>query len=57
MKLKAIKSKKDYQTYLDWVDKQFDNKAKTNTAKDEDLKMILLLIKQHEDKHYPIPLS
>jgi len=56
MKLKPIKSKKGYQTYLDWVDKQFDNKVKVNSPEGENLQVVLLLIKQYEDEHYAIPI-
>lgn len=55
MKLKSIKSKKDYQIYLDWVDKQFDRKIKPASAEGEILQIVLLLIKQYEDQHYHIP--
>jgi HTH-type transcriptional regulator / antitoxin HigA len=56
MKLKPIKSKKDHQIYLDWVDKQFDKKVKPNTVEGEDLQVVLLLIKQYEDEHYSVPI-
>jgi HTH-type transcriptional regulator/antitoxin HigA len=56
MKLRPIKSKKDHQTYLDWVDKQFDKKVKPNTTEGENLQIALLLIKQYEDEHYSIPI-
>jgi HTH-type transcriptional regulator/antitoxin HigA len=55
MKLKPIKSKKDYQIYLDWVDKQFDRKIKHASAEGEILQIVLLLLKQYEDQHYHIP--
>ena len=56
MKLKIIKSKKQYQEYLDWVDKMFDKKVKPNTPEGEKLEIVLLLIKQYEDANYPIPV-
>jgi HTH-type transcriptional regulator/antitoxin HigA len=56
MELKIIKSKKQYQDYLDWVDRQFDNKVKLNSPAGEKLQVALLLIKQYEDIHYPVPL-
>lgn len=55
MKLKPIKSKKDYDAYLEWVDGQFDKKVKPNTPEGETLQVALLLIKEYEDRHYPIP--
>lgn len=55
MELKIIKTKKQYEQYLDWVDVQFENKAKSTTSKGEKLQVALLLIKQYEDANYPIP--
>jgi len=55
MKLKIIKSEKEYNTYLDFVDSSFEKKIKPNTPEGDQLKIILLLIKDYEDKHYAIP--
>lgn len=55
MELKIIKTKKQYQEYLDWVDKQFDKKVKSHSPQGEKVQVALLLIKQYEDLHYPIP--
>lgn len=56
MELKIIKSKKQYQQYLDWVDKQFDKKVKPGSQQGDKVQVALLLIKQYEDLHYPIPV-
>ena len=56
MELKIIKTKKQYEQYLNWVDVQFNNKVKSNTPQGEKLQVALLLIKQYEDANYPIPL-
>ena len=56
MELKIIKTKKQYEQSLDWVDAQFENKVKSNTPQGEKLQVALLLIKQYEDAKYPIPL-
>ena len=56
MELKIIKTKKQYEQYLDWVDVQFEHKVKSNTPQGEKLQVALLLIKQYEDAKYPIPL-
>ncbi len=56
MELKIIKTKKQYEKFLDWVDVQFDKKVKTDTLQGEKLQVALLLIKQYEDANYPIPL-
>jgi len=55
MKLKPIKTKREYEAFLEWVDKQFDKKVKPNSPDGEVLQVALLLIKQYEDKNYPIP--
>ncbi len=55
MKLKPIKTKKEYEAYLDWVDELFDKKVKRHSSEGEKLQIALLLIKQYEDEYYPIP--
>jgi HTH-type transcriptional regulator/antitoxin HigA len=42
---------------LDSVDEMFDKKTKINTPEGEALQIMLLLIKQYEDQHFPIPIS
>ena len=56
MELKIIKTKKQYQEYLHWIDQKFDSKIKVNTAEGEKVQVALLLIKQYEDANYPVPL-
>lgn len=56
MELKIIKTKKQYEQCLNWVDVQFEHKVKSNTPQGEKLQVALLLIKQYEDANYPIPL-
>jgi HTH-type transcriptional regulator / antitoxin HigA len=41
---------------LEWVDKQFDKKVKPNATEGGNLQIALLLVKQYEDEHYPIPI-
>jgi HTH-type transcriptional regulator/antitoxin HigA len=55
MELKIIKTKKEHQTYINWVDEMFDKKVKPNTSEGEKLQVALLLIKQYEDVNYTIP--
>jgi HTH-type transcriptional regulator/antitoxin HigA len=55
MKLSIIKSEKEYDEYLDWVDIQFDKNIDPNSNEGEKLQIALLLIKQYEDIHYEIP--
>ena len=47
MELKIIKSKKQYEEYLDWIDVAFDNKVKANSPHGEKVQVALLLIKQY----------
>jgi len=56
MELKIIKTKKQYEEFLDWVDMLFDKKVKADTPQGDKLQIALLLIKQYEDANYPIPL-
>ncbi len=56
MELSIIKNKKQYNACLNWVDEQFDKKIKPHSPEGEKLQIMLLLIKQYEDQHYPIPL-
>lgn len=55
MKLKVIKTKKEYAAYLDWADELFDKKVAANSPEGEDLQVGLLLIKQYEDVHFRVP--
>lgn len=56
MELKIIKTGKQYQAYLDWIDKKFDSQVKTNSPEGEKVQVALLLVKQYEDANYPVPL-
>jgi HTH-type transcriptional regulator/antitoxin HigA len=55
MKLRPIKSDKDYEKLLSWIDEKFDKKVKINSAEGDLVQIALLLIKQYEDQHYLIP--
>ena len=55
MTLKIIKTKKEYLAYLNWVDELFDSKISPESQEGEKLQVALLLIKQYEDAHFPIP--
>lgn len=55
MNLKIIRTNKEYQQYLDWVNEMFDQKVKPGTIEGEKLEVALLIIKQYEDQHYPVP--
>lgn len=55
MRLKIIETEKEYDEYLDWVDEMFNKKTKINTSEGDTLQVALVLIKQYEDEHFPIP--
>ena len=55
MNLHILKTDQEYQELLDWVDAQFDLNAAPDSKAGEDLQVALLLMKQYEDVHFPIP--
>jgi HTH-type transcriptional regulator/antitoxin HigA len=55
MEIKPIKTKKQYQEWLRWVDEQFDKKIKPTSVTGEKLQVVLVLLKNYEDEHYPVP--
>jgi HTH-type transcriptional regulator/antitoxin HigA len=55
MELRIIKTEKQYQEYLDWIDKQFDDQVKPNSSLGEKVQVALLLVKQYEDANFPVP--
>ncbi len=55
MDIKPIKTKKQYQHSLQWVDEQFDKNLKPNSTAGEKLQVVLVLLKNYEDEHYAIP--
>ena len=54
MELKPIKTKKEYEVCLDWVDMMFEKKVKPNSAEGGKLQVALLLIAKYEDEHYAV---
>lgn len=54
MQLKPIKTNADHEAALAWVEKQFEAAVSVDSAAGEKLQVVLLLIKQYEDKHYPV---
>ena len=55
MKLRPLKTERDYEKLLSWIDGKFDKKVKINSPEGELVQIALLLIKQYEDQHYLIP--
>ncbi len=56
MKLRPLRTDKDYEKLLSWIDGKFNEKVKMNSPEGESLQIALLLIKQYEDQHFPVPL-
>jgi HTH-type transcriptional regulator/antitoxin HigA len=52
MKLKIIKTTKEYQEALESLEKVFD--AKPDTPEGDELEILALLIDQYEKEHFPI---
>jgi HTH-type transcriptional regulator / antitoxin HigA len=55
MTLRPIKTEKDYQEMLDWVNIQLDIDPELDSELGEKLQISLLLIKSYEDNHFVIP--
>ena len=56
MELAVIKSEAEYEAYLEWVDGMFDKKVSPGSPAGKKVEVALLLIKQFEDDHFPVPL-
>jgi HTH-type transcriptional regulator/antitoxin HigA len=56
MELRIIRTEAQYEEYLEWVDRQFDRKVKPDSPLGEKVQVALLLIKQYEDEHHPVPM-
>jgi HTH-type transcriptional regulator/antitoxin HigA len=54
MKIKILKNERSYNAALKRADEIFD--AKPNTPHGEELALLLLVIKDYEDKHHAVPL-
>lgn len=52
MKIKPIKTKKDYQNALERLEKIFD--AKKGSTEGDELEVLSILIEKYEDEHFPI---
>ncbi len=55
MNLHILKTDEEYQTLLEWIDNQFDLKVSPESKNGENVQIALLLIKQYEDIHFPMP--
>ncbi len=56
MVIKPIRTNKQYEDYLEWVDKQFEIGTKKNTPAGDQLEIVLMLIQKYEDEKYAVPL-
>jgi HTH-type transcriptional regulator / antitoxin HigA len=55
MELAVVKTEKDYDSLLEWIDEQFEKKVSPDTPEGKKLEVALVLVKNYEDQHYPIP--
>jgi HTH-type transcriptional regulator/antitoxin HigA len=55
MEPRIIKSKKQYLTYLGWVDRQLEKGVKPTSPLGEKVQLVILLINHYENLHYPVP--
>jgi HTH-type transcriptional regulator / antitoxin HigA len=55
MQLTKIESENQYQQYLDWVDKMFNEKVIPDSEEGKKVKLALEFIKEYEDLYYQIP--
>ncbi|MFA4868885.1 MAG: transcriptional regulator [Pedobacter sp.] len=55
MILQILKTEKQYEDLLEWIDLQFDLDLSPESKEGQQLQIALLLIKQYEDEHYQIP--
>jgi HTH-type transcriptional regulator / antitoxin HigA len=53
--IKVIKSETEYSQALKKADAYFENPPKTGTEEGDEFELLLLVIKEYEDKHYSIP--
>lgn len=54
MRTKLITSEEEYETLLEWIDVQFNNKPNPDSKEGEILQNALNRIKAYEDIHYKI---
>lgn len=54
MKIKIIKNEREYTAALKRADEIFD--VKPNTQQGEELALLLLVIRDYEDKHHAVPV-
>ena len=54
MNLNLIETEDQYEECLEWIDNQFDKKHLPKSLEGNSLLKILELVKDYEDKYYPI---
>ncbi|MBI4647348.1 MAG: helix-turn-helix domain-containing protein [Bacteroidia bacterium] len=54
MKISVIRSETEYEKALALADRMFDKRVKKGTPDGDDLELLLLVIKDYEDKYYPL---
>ena len=54
MKLKPIRSEKDYEAALQAISPYFDNEPELGTSEADYFEILAMLIEKYESEHYPI---
>lgn len=54
MKLKPIRTEKEYQDALEALSLMFDNQPEMGTPEFDDMEILVLLVESYETEHYPI---
>lgn len=55
--IKPIKNEKEYEQALNQADACFANPPKIGTEEGDNFELLLLVIKDYEDKHYSVPVG
>lgn len=55
MMVKPITKKDEHLEMLDWIENQMDRTVRKGTPEGDLLEDALILVKDFEDRHYPIP--
>ena len=55
MNLTEIKTESEFEILLEWIDSQFDKQPSPDSAEGKKLKKALEMVKEYEEKCFPIP--
>ncbi|MCO4292290.1 helix-turn-helix domain-containing protein [Solitalea sp. MAHUQ-68] len=55
MELRPIRTDEELDYWAEWLELSLDKKPEKGSELGDKIEMVILLIKDYEDKHYPIP--